>query len=772
MLLVLCLATAAGLEASCANGSCRTKRLQRSVSVDQIKGGKPPAPRPAPPAPAPLAEPTERSDSRSKAAELRRRAAEQRADRRAPAAARAGDSRDSLLKATLTSRDAKPAGDTATAMRDLASSIARERGPDAAPPPRLVPRVVQEREAPARPAPVAAPRRPAREPFAARRSAPLRTPVAPLDAPPVLAGGVAPAASPEAARASAGAVLAAAAAAIAPPAAAPPSPPPPPAAVEEEEQVIVIEPADYPAVAGPAGVTVPIEIDGAETRLRAEPGELLIVAAQRFMAAHLTATSGIGCDVGDQLCMIVRLYDALREFDEQRKAEAAPAAPPRAPAVALAALAGVVAALVACFAPRRSAAEAVGRAAAADEARARAAFAEVIEAQRTQISQLSAQVASAARAALEGQARAAPRSPRRAAASPAGVEGLDAAESSQLEELRQHNELLKSQLKEAGVSAIEKVVSLDEAKERLRAAAARLLGAQGGGYDDEKEVERWDAYIRVHPDHAAEQLAAEATWRADHATANEACRRVVRGFVPPDVFRSGASLASLKSDGLSADAARRVFKHPALWLTRAAPKRIAKCHVADLRGRYVFETLSLLELRAVFASLPEDGAFENDARGDKQAWKTSLAAKLKSLAARKADLPPQKRAPACYGAAAAWADAIGRDAPAAALDEAALPFSPDAEDDGAVREAAVDEEPRKPAPKPPAAPPPRPRAATAPPRPKAAGFLAELAARSTAGDATPAKKKGPQRRNTVAAASPRTALASILNTAALPERRN
>ncbi|KAH8098304.1 hypothetical protein JL720_1240 [Aureococcus anophagefferens] len=703
MLLVLCLATAAGLEASCANGSCRTKRLQRSVSVDQIKGGKPPAPRPAPPAPAPLAEPTERSDSRSKAAELRRRAAEQRADRRAPAAARAA-TRATRCSRRRSRRDATPAGDTATAMRDLASSIARERGPDAAPPPRLVPRVVQEREAPAA-EPVAAPRRPSPSRRAAARPAHAR------GAPRRAAGArrrrrarrVARGRARRPGRPRGGRR------AIAPPAAAPSPPPPPPAAVEEEEQVIVIEPADYPAVAGPAGVTVPVEIDGAETRLRAEPGELLIVAAQRFMAAHLTATSGIGCDVGDQLCMIVRLYDALREFDERRKAEAAPAAP-RPAAVALTALAGVVAALV-------------------------------IEAQRTQISQLSAQVASAARAALEGQARAAPRSPRRPAASPAGVEGLDAAESSQLEELRQHNELLKSQLKEAGVSAIEKVVSLDEAKERLRGAAARLLGAQGGGYDDEKEVERWDAYIRVHPDHAAEQLAAEATWRADHATANEACRRVVRGFVPPDVFRSGASLASLKSDGLSADAARRVFKHPALWLTRAAPRRIAKCHVADLRGRYAFETLSLLELRAVFASLPEDGAFENDARGDKQAWKASLAAKLKSLAARKADLPPPKRAPACYGGAAAWADAIGRDAPAAALDEAALPFSPDAEDDGAVREAAVDEEPRKPAPKPPAAA--AARAATAPPRPKAAGFLAELAARSAAGGATPAKKKGP-----------------------------
>ncbi|KAH8058498.1 hypothetical protein JL721_9521 [Aureococcus anophagefferens] len=480
-------------------------------------------------------------------------------------------------------------------------------------------------------------------------------------------------------------------------AAAPSPPPPPPAAVEEEEQVIVIEPADYPAVAGPAGVTVPIEIDGAETRLRAEPGELLIVAAQRFMAAHLTATSGIGCDVGDQLCMIVRLY-ARRQFDERRKARRRPRRrAPRGRADGPRRRRRRPRRLPRPGGPRRR-----PRAAAA-EASARAAFAASSRPSGRR-SRSSAPRSRAPPARRSRARRARRRGARGGRGVASGVEGLDAAESSQLEELRQHNELLKSQLKEAGVSAIEKVVSLDEAKERLRAAAARLLGAQGGGYDDEKEVERWDAYIRVHPDHAAEQLAAEATWRADHATANEACRRVVRGFVPPDVFRSGASLASLKSDGLSADAARRVFKHPALWLTRAAPRRIAKCHVADLRGRYAFETLSLLELRAVFASLPEDGAFENDARGDKQAWKASLAAKLKSLAARKADLPPPKRAPARYGAAAAWADAIGRDAPAAALDEAALPFSPDAEDDGAVRDAAADEPkaPRSP-PKPPAA---------------------------------------------------------------------
>ena len=77
------------------------------------------------------------------------------------------------------------------------------------------------------------------------------------------------------------------------------------------------------AVAGAAGVTVPVAIDGADARLRAEPGEALIVAARRFAEAHLSRYEGGGCGVGDRSCVVDRLYEALREEDSQLRAAAA-----------------------------------------------------------------------------------------------------------------------------------------------------------------------------------------------------------------------------------------------------------------------------------------------------------------------------------------------------------------------------------------------------------------------------------------------------------------
>ena len=77
------------------------------------------------------------------------------------------------------------------------------------------------------------------------------------------------------------------------------------------------------AVAGAAGVTVPVAIDGADARLRAEPGEALIVAARRFAEAHLSRYEGGGCGVGDRSCVVDRLYEALREEDSQLREKAA-----------------------------------------------------------------------------------------------------------------------------------------------------------------------------------------------------------------------------------------------------------------------------------------------------------------------------------------------------------------------------------------------------------------------------------------------------------------
>lgn len=95
------------------------------------------------------------------------------------------------------------------------------------------------------------------------------------------------------------------------------------------------------------------------------------------------------------------------------------------------------------------------------------------------------------------------------------------------------------------------------------------------------------------------------------------CRRVVRGFVPACILTRGTSLARL-SRALPAACAKHVYKTPVLWLTRASREQIARTHIADLRGRYHVGRLSLLELRAIWQSLPE--SFEVDGDGAKAQW--------------------------------------------------------------------------------------------------------------------------------------------------------
>ena len=98
---------------------------------------------------------------------------------------------------------------------------------------------------------------------------------------------------------------------------------PPPPVVLRAPRVDHSDVGEGDAVAGAAGVTVPVAIDGADARLRAEPGEALIVAARRFAEAHLSRYEGGGCGVGDRSCVVDRLYEALREEDSQLRVAAA-----------------------------------------------------------------------------------------------------------------------------------------------------------------------------------------------------------------------------------------------------------------------------------------------------------------------------------------------------------------------------------------------------------------------------------------------------------------
>ena len=71
------------------------------------------------------------------------------------------------------------------------------------------------------------------------------------------------------------------------------------------------------------------------------------------------------------------------------------------------------------------------------------------------------------------------------------------------------------------------------------------------------------------------------------------------------------------------------------------PETVARAHVADLRSAYAVSGLDVVELRAVYASLPT--AFENDGDGRKRAWAEGVREKLVSLVAREASLDARER---------------------------------------------------------------------------------------------------------------------------------
>ena len=172
-----------------------------------------------------------------------------------------------------------------------------------------------------------------------------------------------------------------------------------------------------------------------------------------------------------------------------------------------------------------------------------------------------------------------------------------------------------------------------QARKHLQKAAELLLNGEGNAHAHEKEIERWDRVIQSHPEQIEQAEAARTQWLAAHADDRAEARRFIRSLVPPGVW-NGVKLADLEGHGLSKACAKRIFQTPALWLCRAEAERVAKFHVADLRGRYAYDRLTLLELRAVFVSLP---AFTDEA---KAAWKQGLEDKLRQF--ETGDLPVQR----------------------------------------------------------------------------------------------------------------------------------
>ncbi|CAE7433819.1 nphp3, partial [Symbiodinium microadriaticum] len=183
-------------------------------------------------------------------------------------------------------------------------------------------------------------------------------------------------------------------------------------------------------------------------------------------------------------------------------------------------------------------------------------------------------------------------------------------------------DILTNQVVSLGVEPIAEVVTFPKAEQRLQSALVRLME---GDEEAAKDFDKWDQFVRNHPEYKVKEVARKLKWTRENLPINAAALRHIRGLVPPSIVSGTLSMLEEK---LPPAIAKRVWSKKALWLTRIAPNRIGRLHIADLQTKYSTQGLDEIELRAVFASLPD--TFENDGKGDKAAWKDGVLQSLQS----------------------------------------------------------------------------------------------------------------------------------------------
>jgi len=184
--------------------------------------------------------------------------------------------------------------------------------------------------------------------------------------------------------------------------------------------------------------------------------------------------------------------------------------------------------------------------------------------------------------------------------------------------------LLKNQIRSCGMNPLEEIVTYSQAEERLKESLGRLLM---GDESATAEFEKWDHFVRNHPEYKIKEENKKIMWKRDNEAINLLALKYMRSLVPPDIV-TNCTLKTLESNSPNKAVAKRIWTKKALWLTRIPKERIARLHIADLQTKYSVQGLDEVELRAVYCSLPEQ--FENDANGTKSSWRNDILDVLKA----------------------------------------------------------------------------------------------------------------------------------------------
>ena len=195
--------------------------------------------------------------------------------------------------------------------------------------------------------------------------------------------------------------------------------------------------------------------------------------------------------------------------------------------------------------------------------------------------------------------------------------------------LQQQIMILERQLKNAGLNAVQ-YVDLGEAKSRMDNAVAVLMTDGGSDRDKEKaekEIEMMEQVMNLNPEYLAEKEEKARQWEAGEKEKNLACVHRMRELIPPDV--KSTSQQKMLEEGLPKSIVSRIWAKKALRLICTHKDDIKKLHIAELNDKYTTQGLDIVELRAVFESLPQE--FDLDSDGKKANWRNNIREKLLEL---------------------------------------------------------------------------------------------------------------------------------------------
>lgn len=218
------------------------------------------------------------------------------------------------------------------------------------------------------------------------------------------------------------------------------------------------------------------------------------------------------------------------------------------------------------------------------------------------------------------------------------------AESEEQKTLQQQVALLTRQLKESGQQPVE-FVELSVAREKMQVAVQKLME---GDESAEKDIERWDKAIKLNPEYQKEMEEKAIKWNEDQRPKNEYCKRRMRELIPADV--TSTNVQKMIEEGVPKTLANRIWSKKALWLICMHIDDIKRIHIVDLKTKYNAQGMDIVELRALYHSLPVE--FDLDGDGKKAEWRNNLRLKLEELTMKEDGNrlgPQEKRNPAYKG---------------------------------------------------------------------------------------------------------------------------